>query len=216
MTIAAAALAGRTMRGGQAAAAAPGARRPRLPHRAGAPAAAPPAAPTRSRPPARSGPAAPATIGAASRRCASRATTATPRQPRPQSRQTQRGNNDQSRPNFGDRGNNGRAFAPATGRGNPRHRGPRRDFRDFRDFHRNFNAPRRFRAPTYHRPPGWYAHRWTFGEFLPSLFWAQRLLAQRLCRLRPAAAAARHGLGARWQRRPADRPVHRRNHPGRI
>ena len=29
----------------------------------------------------------------------------------------------------------------------------------------------RFRAPDYRRPNGWYDHRWSFGEFLPSLFW---------------------------------------------
>lgn len=50
--------------------------------------------------------------------------------------------------------------------------GPRRDFASFRDFHRSFNAPRRFQAPAYRRPHGWYSHRWSFGEFLPSLFWA--------------------------------------------
>jgi len=43
---------------------------------------------------------------------------------------------------------------------------------DFSAFQRNFNAPRRFRAQVYERPLGWYAHRWTYGEFLPSLFWA--------------------------------------------
>jgi Ni/Co efflux regulator RcnB len=50
--------------------------------------------------------------------------------------------------------------------------GPRRDFTSFRDFHRSFNAPHRFRGPDYRRPNGWYDHRWSFGEFLPSLFWA--------------------------------------------
>ena len=50
--------------------------------------------------------------------------------------------------------------------------GPRRDFSGFRDFHRSFNAQQRFRAPAYRRPSGWYDHRWSFGEILPSLFWA--------------------------------------------
>jgi Ni/Co efflux regulator RcnB len=45
--------------------------------------------------------------------------------------------------------------------------------RDFSQWHRNFNAPRRFQAPAYRRPSGWYAHRWTFGEILPALFWAR-------------------------------------------
>ena len=38
-------------------------------------------------------------------------------------------------------------------------------------YHRNFNASRHFRGPNYVRPSGWYSHRWTYGEFLPSLFW---------------------------------------------
>jgi Ni/Co efflux regulator RcnB len=48
---------------------------------------------------------------------------------------------------------------------------PRHDFSGFRDFHRNFQASRRFQAPTYRRPAGWYSHRWAFGEFLPAAFW---------------------------------------------
>ena len=51
--------------------------------------------------------------------------------------------------------------------------GPRHDFSGFRDYHRTFNASRRFRAPYYRRPAGWYDHRWSFGEFLPSAFWAR-------------------------------------------
>ena len=50
-------------------------------------------------------------------------------------------------------------------------RGALRDYSSFRDYHRTFNAPSRFRAPDYRRPNGWYDHRWSFGEFLPSLFW---------------------------------------------
>jgi Ni/Co efflux regulator RcnB len=51
--------------------------------------------------------------------------------------------------------------------------GPRHDFSGFRDYHRTFNASRRFRAPYYRPPAGWYDHRWSFGEFLPSAFWAR-------------------------------------------
>lgn len=50
--------------------------------------------------------------------------------------------------------------------------GPRRDYSGFRDYHRSFNSPRRFRAPPYRRPAGWYERRWTFGDFLPALFWS--------------------------------------------
>ena len=51
---------------------------------------------------------------------------------------------------------------------------PRPDFSQFRDFHRNFSAPHRYRAPSYSRPQGYYYRRWTFGDFLPSLFWGQQ------------------------------------------
>jgi Ni/Co efflux regulator RcnB len=60
------------------------------------------------------------------------------------------------------RGNNGRGY------GN----GGRRDYSSFNNYHRSYNASRRFRAPAYRRPSGWYDRRWTFGEFLPSLFWS--------------------------------------------
>ncbi len=55
----------------------------------------------------------------------------------------------------------------------PGYGGPRHDFSSYRDFHRNFQASRRFRGPDYRRPAGWYDHRWVFGEFLPSAFWAR-------------------------------------------
>ena len=51
--------------------------------------------------------------------------------------------------------------------------GPRRDFSSARNFHQNFRAERRFHAPFYRRPPGWYSHRWRWGEFLPAAFWVR-------------------------------------------
>ena len=51
--------------------------------------------------------------------------------------------------------------------------GPRRDFRSYSNYHRDWRPTRRFRAPVYHRPPGWYSARWTFGQILPSLFWSR-------------------------------------------
>jgi Ni/Co efflux regulator RcnB len=36
----------------------------------------------------------------------------------------------------------------------------------------NIQAPRRFHIAAYVRPPGWYQHRWTFGERLPRAFFA--------------------------------------------
>ncbi|HEX4302935.1 MAG TPA: RcnB family protein [Rhizomicrobium sp.] len=38
---------------------------------------------------------------------------------------------------------------------------------------RAFNAPRHYHHGTYHRPNGYYAHRWTFGETLPALFFSR-------------------------------------------
>jgi len=81
--------------------------------------------------------------------------------------------------NFGNRNDNrpgnrpGNSFGNNRGPGNPGYGGPRHDYSNFRDFHRNFNASRRFRGPSYRRPAGWYDHRWTFGEFLPAAFWAR-------------------------------------------
>ena len=51
--------------------------------------------------------------------------------------------------------------------------GPRHDFSGFRDYHRSFHVSRRFYAPAYRRPAGWYEHRWSFGEFLPAAFWVR-------------------------------------------
>ena len=45
--------------------------------------------------------------------------------------------------------------------------------RDFRQFNRVYNAPRRFRAPAYRPPQGFFARRWTFGERLPPSFWVR-------------------------------------------
>jgi Ni/Co efflux regulator RcnB len=99
---------------------------------------------------------------------------AAPPQAAPQ--QMQRGpNRPEGQPNFGNRGNNGRDFrATNPGRpGNPSFNGPRRDFSGFRDFHRDFRSARRFRIAPYRPPVGFYAHRWTFGEFLPQPYWAR-------------------------------------------
>jgi len=63
-------------------------------------------------------------------------------------------------------------YRPDTRRG-ASYGGPRHDFSGFRDYHRDFNASRRFSAPSYRRPAGWYQRRWSFGEFLPSAFWAR-------------------------------------------
>jgi Ni/Co efflux regulator RcnB len=51
--------------------------------------------------------------------------------------------------------------------------GQRHDFSNFRNFHQNFRAQQRFRAPSYRRPPGYYARRWGWGQVLPSFFWTR-------------------------------------------
>ena len=45
--------------------------------------------------------------------------------------------------------------------------------RAFDSMRRAFAAPRRFQFGVYHRPSGWYSHRWTFGEFLPVFFFTR-------------------------------------------
>lgn len=82
---------------------------------------------------------------------------------RPRDNNAMRGRDNNLRPDFN---------RPGSGPNNAM-RGPRRDFSSARNFHQNFRAPRRFRAPTYRRPPGWYSHRWGWGEILPVIFWSR-------------------------------------------
>lgn len=42
-----------------------------------------------------------------------------------------------------------------------------------RAFQRNETAPRRFRVGAFRSPPGWQYRRWTYGQILPTPFWAQ-------------------------------------------
>lgn len=39
-------------------------------------------------------------------------------------------------------------------------------------YHHNYQAARTYHIGPYHRPPGWVARRWTYGEHLPRAFWA--------------------------------------------
>lgn len=77
------------------------------------------------------------------------------------------GNWDNNRNRFDNRGGDNRGGRPGY------YGGQRHDFSNFRDFHRSFRAPRRFHAPQYRRPSGWYYRRWAFGDILPSMFWAR-------------------------------------------
>ena len=74
--------------------------------------------------------------------------------------------------NFDNRGNN-RGYGNRGYDNRSGYNGARRDYRNYNNFHRTFRAERRFRASAYRRPAGWYQHRWNFGEFLPTAFWAR-------------------------------------------
>ena len=50
-----------------------------------------------------------------------------------------------------------------------RHRRPR-------TYHHNFQAARSYRIGVYHRPSGWVAHRWGYGEILPRAYWAPQYI----------------------------------------
>jgi predicted ribosomally synthesized peptide with SipW-like signal peptide len=39
-------------------------------------------------------------------------------------------------------------------------------------YQHNFQAARSFHVGVYHRPPGWVAHRWGYGQILPRAYWA--------------------------------------------
>jgi Ni/Co efflux regulator RcnB len=39
-------------------------------------------------------------------------------------------------------------------------------------YRHNFQAARSYHIGLYHRPPGWVAHRWGYGEILPRAYWA--------------------------------------------
>lgn len=43
-------------------------------------------------------------------------------------------------------------------------------------YQHNFQAARSFKIGPYHRPPGWSAHRWGFGEILPRAYWGSQYL----------------------------------------
>jgi Ni/Co efflux regulator RcnB len=102
-----------------------------------------------------------------------------PQGPMDQNRGNRQGRGNDNRGNdnrFDNRGNDNRGF-----RGDNRpgfdnrgsFNGQRRDWRGYSNYHRDWRPTQRFRAPAYRRPPGFYVHRWNFGDFLPSLFWGR-------------------------------------------
>jgi Ni/Co efflux regulator RcnB len=40
-------------------------------------------------------------------------------------------------------------------------------------YHRNFTSPHRYHFGHYNPPPGYYNHRWVYGEMFPRAFWVQ-------------------------------------------
>lgn len=52
----------------------------------------------------------------------------------------------------------------------------RNDYRNGRysQYYRSFNSQRRFRADRYYWPSGYSYRRWSYGDFLPSLYWGSR------------------------------------------
>ena len=43
-------------------------------------------------------------------------------------------------------------------------------------YQHNFQAARSFKVGPYHRPHGWTAHHWGFGQILPRAYWAPEYL----------------------------------------
>jgi Ni/Co efflux regulator RcnB len=43
-------------------------------------------------------------------------------------------------------------------------------------YQHNFQAARSFKIGPYHRPPGWTAHRWGYGEILPRAYWGPQFI----------------------------------------
>jgi len=41
-------------------------------------------------------------------------------------------------------------------------------------YQHNFQAARSYRIGPYHRPPGWSARRWGYGEILPRAYWGSQ------------------------------------------
>ena len=72
--------------------------------------------------------------------------------------------------------NDGRHRSPSRGSAASDHHnrwhGGRHHNSNFDRMRRVFKAPHRYRFGSYHRPHGWYRHRWTFGDFLPRIFFA--------------------------------------------
>jgi Ni/Co efflux regulator RcnB len=47
---------------------------------------------------------------------------------------------------------------------------------DRQSYQHNFRAARSFHVGPYHRPPGWRAHTWAYGQILPRAYWAPQYI----------------------------------------
>jgi Ni/Co efflux regulator RcnB len=45
---------------------------------------------------------------------------------------------------------------------------------DANAYHHNFQAARSFHIGPYHRPTGWAAHHWAYGQILPRAYWGSQ------------------------------------------
>jgi Ni/Co efflux regulator RcnB len=43
-------------------------------------------------------------------------------------------------------------------------------------YQHNYRAERSYHVGPFRRPPGWHAHHWVYGEFLPRAYWAPQYL----------------------------------------
>jgi len=47
---------------------------------------------------------------------------------------------------------------------------------DHATYQHNFRAAHSYHVGPYHRPPGWVAHSWTYGEILPRPYWTSQYI----------------------------------------
>ena len=44
----------------------------------------------------------------------------------------------------------------------------------YNSYHRYYHSGHRYHGSYYNRPHGWYSHNWSYGEYLPLMFWASQ------------------------------------------
>lgn len=53
-------------------------------------------------------------------------------------------------------------------------RNGRRDYAGISQWRRNFHSPRRYRTSAYYAPRGYHYRRWSYGQYLPDIYWSRR------------------------------------------